>query len=81
MEVILLAAILVAVAFLALGFNILFRKEGKFPETEVGRNRQMSELGITCPLCDERKKRSRQTRKKDQKINPLELKIDTNQLQ
>lgn len=29
-------------------FNIIFRKNGKFPETEVSRNENMRKLGIKC---------------------------------
>jgi hypothetical protein len=36
-----------------LAFNILFRKNGKFPETEVGKNTNMRKLGITCVKHEE----------------------------
>ena len=44
---------LVAAAILALGifgmcFNIIFRKDGHFPEYEVGSNKEMRKMGIRC---------------------------------
>lgn len=58
--------VIVALAFAGLGLNILFRKNGKFPQTEVGSNKNMKNLGITCTKQDEMKmyrqeKRSAQT--------------------
>ena len=47
--------VLVALAFAGLGVNILFRKNGKFPQTEVGSNKNMKNLGITCTKHDEMK--------------------------
>ena len=29
-------------------FNIIFRKNGKFPETEISRNENMRKMGIKC---------------------------------
>jgi hypothetical protein len=46
-----MAALGLCVAGLA--FNILVRKNGKFPETEVGKNQHMRKLGITCVKQDE----------------------------
>ncbi len=81
MEVILLAVSLVAIAFLAIGFNIFFRKGGKFPETEVGRNKQMKDLGITCAKCDEISAWHKTQKRRKIKIKPSELKIDLNPMQ
>lgn len=36
-----------------LAFNMLVRKNGKFPETEVGKNKNMRKLGITCVKQEE----------------------------
>jgi hypothetical protein len=76
MEIILLTIALTAIAFLAIGFNIFFRKNGKFPETEVGRNRHMRNLGITCPKCDEIHAWKMEQKKKKLVIRPAELKLD-----
>jgi hypothetical protein len=36
-----------------LALNILIRKNGKFPETEIGKNKNMRKLGITCVKQEE----------------------------
>ncbi len=51
--VILLTLIIVGLAIFLLCFNIIFRKDGKFPETEVGHNREMRKRGILCAKEEE----------------------------
>jgi hypothetical protein len=80
MELFFVAIILVGIAFAAIGINIFFRKEGKFPETEVGRNSNMKRLGITCPKCDEMLAWREINRRKRTKIKPSELKLDLNSM-
>ncbi len=48
MKVFLLALAVLALAVAGMSFNILFRKDGKFPEYEVGSNEEMKKRGITC---------------------------------
>lgn len=55
LTVILISILLVGLAFAGLGVNILFRKNGRFPQTEVGSNKNMKNLGITCTKQDEMK--------------------------
>jgi len=63
---IIISAILLALCFAGLALNILLRKNGKFPETEVGDNKHMRRLGITCVKQDElsRWKKQRSVRRK-----------------
>ncbi len=77
MEVVLLAIGIVAVSFVALGFNIFFVKGKTFPETEVGKNKDMRRMGIYCVKCEENRK-FREAKKKlaAKNINPQNLKID-----
>ncbi len=42
-------------SMIGLAFNILFRKNGKFPAYEVGHNKDMKKMGITCVKHDEYK--------------------------
>lgn len=44
---------LMTIAFLALGFNVFFRKNKKFPETSVGKNRDMRKMGLSCAKHEE----------------------------
>lgn len=76
MLVFLITTVLVAFAFIALGVGIFFRKEGKFPETEVGHNKHMRELGIYCAKCEERKSWNEYKKRQKPKINPKKLTID-----
>jgi flagellar basal body-associated protein FliL len=55
LTVFIITIVLVALAFAGLGLNILFRKNGKFPQTEVGSNKNMKNRGITCTKQDELK--------------------------
>ncbi len=48
MAVFLLTLALVALGVFGMCFNIIFRKDGKFPEYEVGSNKEMRRLGIRC---------------------------------
>jgi len=49
----LITGVIVAVSFLALGVSIFVRKNGKFPSFEIGKNKEMKKLGITCAKHDE----------------------------
>ena len=53
MEIFLAALIFVGLSVFGLCFNIIFRKNGKFPETEISRNEEMRKLGIKCAKEDE----------------------------
>ena len=52
MKVFLAALLLVALCVVGLCFNIIFRKDGKFPETEIENNREMRKRGIKCAKED-----------------------------
>lgn len=53
MKVFLIALALVALCVIGLCFNIIFRKDGQFPETEIENNREMKKLGIKCAKAEE----------------------------
>lgn len=55
MKIFIATLILVAFCFVGLGFNIIFRKNGKFPETEISSNKNMKKLGIKCAKEEEMK--------------------------
>jgi hypothetical protein len=53
LHLIVIASVIVALCLVLLGVNIfIFRRD--FPQTEVGKNRNMIRLGIRCPHCEER---------------------------
>ncbi len=53
MEIFIAALILVSLCIIGLGVNIFFRKDGKFPETEIENNIQMRKRGIRCAKEEE----------------------------
>jgi hypothetical protein len=63
---------IVVISFIFLGFNIFFRKKS-FPETEIGRNKEMRKLGLTCPKYDEI--REHRKKKAIPRIDPEKLRI------
>lgn len=64
--------VIVGLSFIFLGFNIFFRRKG-FPETEVGRNKEMRKMGLTCPKCDDMQ--NNRKLKSSVRINPEKLRI------
>ena len=48
MKVFLLTLALVALCVFGMCFNIIFRKDGRFPDYEVSKNREMRKRGIKC---------------------------------
>ena len=71
-RILVVSTLIVLVSFLFLGMNIIFLKR-KFPETSVGHNKNMKELGITCVKCEELAKVK--TEKNKIRINPKELRM------
>jgi hypothetical protein len=57
--IILLAIALVAIAFLGLAIQILFKKNGKFPNTHVGGNPALQKQGISCAKTQDRIEQAR----------------------
>lgn len=48
LELILIAAVFMGLVVLGLGINIFFSKKKKFPQTHVGRNKDMAKMGLSC---------------------------------
>jgi hypothetical protein len=76
MKVVLLSIVLISISFIGLGISIFFRKNGKFPETEIGKNKNMRRLGITCVKCDEFRRAKQLNKRRNIKIIPARLKLD-----
>ncbi len=73
LTVLIASLVMVALAFLGLGLNIIFRKNGRFPEHEISSNANMKKMGITCARQDEMnpdKGSSGKPGDKDQKTQP-----------
>ncbi len=48
MKVFLAALIMIGIGVFGMCFNIIFRKNGQFPQSDVGANENMRKLGIRC---------------------------------
>jgi hypothetical protein len=49
--------ILLGIALVGLGITILLKKNGSFPETHIGRNKEMKKRGIYCANTTDRMER------------------------
>ena len=65
--------ILVALAIFLLSFNIIFKKDGKFPDTEIGHNKKLREMGIMCSRMEELQLLSKQKKSTKLIIDPLKI--------
>lgn len=53
LNILILSIVLLSLAMLGMGLNILIKKRGRFPAYRVGHNRDMKKLGISCVKHDE----------------------------
>lgn len=53
LKVLIPTILLVGVSGIFLGIRMLILKNGKFPETEVGHNKEMRKRGIICAKAEE----------------------------
>jgi len=52
-KLILLSTGIIVLSLLGLSLNMLLKKDGKFPVTSIGKNKEMRKRGITCVKHDE----------------------------
>ncbi len=74
LQIFIISLVLVGIAIVGLGVNIFFRKQ-KFPETEVGKNKNMRALGLSCVKCDEMRKFREAQKFKNIKIDVAKLQL------
>ena len=55
MKLLLLTFIILGLCVFLLCFNIIFKKDGKFPDTEIEHNKEMRKRGIQCAKMEEKK--------------------------
>lgn len=53
METLLAALVFIGISILLLSISILFKKDGKFPDTEIDNNTAMLKKGIKCAKHEE----------------------------
>jgi hypothetical protein len=47
------AVLIIGIAGIFLGIKMILKKDGKFPETEIGHNKEMRKRGIICAKAEE----------------------------
>jgi hypothetical protein len=52
-KILIISVILLGLAMLGLGLNILVKKKGRFPAYRVGHNKEIQKLGISCVKHEE----------------------------
>lgn len=77
LKVFLVAMVLIAIAFLGLGIRILLLKNGKFPHTHIGGNKNLMKHGIYCAQTWDKIERKK-LHKEYKKQILLKLKPDPN---
>ncbi len=48
LKVILIGVLVLGLCVFGMCFNIIFKKDGKFPDGEIGRNKELRKRGIIC---------------------------------
>lgn len=48
LKVLMITSVLLIISLAGLGIKVLFKKNGRFPNTHVGSNEEMRKRGITC---------------------------------
>ena len=66
LTIFIIVVILLGLALVGLGRTMLIKKNGKFPETHIGKNKAMKERGIHCANTTDRLER--------QNYKPVKLK-------
>jgi hypothetical protein len=51
--IIISSIVILGLCFAGLAITIIIKKNGEFPETEIGRNKNMQRLGIRCAKQEE----------------------------
>ena len=54
MQLIFITIAFIALCVFLLSFNIIFRKNGKFPDSEIGHNKEMRKKGLICAKSEEK---------------------------
>ena len=54
MKVFIISIILLGIGVFGMCFNIIFRKDGKFPDSEISHNKELKKKGLMCAKAEER---------------------------
>ncbi|MBA4322218.1 MAG: hypothetical protein C0408_05310 [Odoribacter sp.] len=48
LKLIIISSLVLIISFIGMGLRILLKKNGRFPETHISRNKEMQKRGLTC---------------------------------
>jgi len=54
LKILLLTIVLIAIVFVLFSIRVLLKKDGKFPKSKIGGNREMSKRGIYCATTQDK---------------------------
>lgn len=74
-QLLVITGVVVGLSFLGLGLNLFFRRNKNFPETEIGKNSRMREMGISCVKCSEMANYRKVRHSAGKPLRPAELKV------
>ena len=58
-KILLLTIFLVAIVFVLFSVKVLIKKDGKFPKTKIGGNRELNKRGIHCATTQDKVERKK----------------------
>jgi len=59
LEIFILTVAILLIALLAMGIRIIVKKNGRFVQTAIGKNKEMAKRGVFCASYEERKLRNK----------------------
>lgn len=68
LKVVLLAIVLMGLIVVGLAWKIIFKKDGKFPNTHIGGNEQMKARGISCATSYDKMEQAKARREMRDKL-------------
>ena len=54
LKILLFTIVLIAIVFALFSIRVLLKKDGKFPKSKIGGNREMSKRGIYCATTQDK---------------------------
>lgn len=71
LKVLLLTIVILAIAFVGFAISILIKKNGRFPELHIGKNKHLQEKGIACATSQDKMEQAKA--KKSRQFNQQSL--------
>lgn len=77
-KVLLLATVFIGICFVGFALSILVKKNGKFPELHIGRNKELKKRGIACATSQDKMEQAKAKKSLQTKeFNLLDKELDS----